>query len=156
MVQDIIKLVKSKKYYEDLYEIPWSLEEGNPLTKKGKLRIALVNVPCGGFGDIIVCQTLYEYLKGWYPYHETVICTTAVEKFKTLGINVKDIIKISVRGLEECETYDKLYFKKKPKPFDIMLCIPIIDIHFNINKFKKFIPYANLFNTFRIALPKTS
>ena len=28
----IIKLVKSKKYYEDLYEIPWSLEEGKSIS----------------------------------------------------------------------------------------------------------------------------
>ena len=151
MNKNIIQLVKSKKYYEDLYEIPWSIEEGKKLTSKRKLRIALINVPCGGFGDIIVCQTMYDYLREWYPQHDITICTTVVEKFKTLGMNTKNIIKVSVNGLEECESYDKLYFKKNPRPFDIIICIPIINFQFNINKFKKFIPYANLFNTFTVS-----
>jgi len=151
MNKEIIKLVKSKKYYEDLYEIPWTLEEGKQLNKKDKIRIALINVPCGGFGDIIACQTLFEYLVSWYPHHDVIICTTAVNKFKTLGINTKKMIEVSVKGIEECEPYNKLYFKKNPKPFDIMICIPIIDFKFNINKFKKFIPYANLFNTFTVS-----
>ena len=151
MNKDIIQLVKSKKYYEDLYEIPWTLEEGKSISKHKKLRIALINIPCGGFGDIIVCHTFYEYLKSWYPHHDITICTTALQKFKTLGVDTKKFINISVKGGEECEPYDKLYFKKAPKAFDIMICIPIIDIHFEINKFKKFIPYANLFNTFTVS-----
>ena len=32
-----------------------------------------------------------------------------------------------------------------------MICIPIINYQFNINQFKKFIPYANLFNTFTMS-----
>ena len=151
MNSQIIKLVKGKKYYEELYEIPWIIEEGNSLIKKNKVRIALINVPCGGFGDIIVCQTFYDYLKSWYPQHEIIICTTTPQKFKTLGISTKKMIEISVKGLDECESYDKLYFKKKPKPFDIIICIPIINYQFNINQFKKFIPYANLFNTFTMS-----
>jgi hypothetical protein len=147
----IIKLVKQKKYYEELYDIPWIIEEGKSLIKKNKVRIALINVPCGGFGDIIVCQTFYDYLRSWYPQHEIIICTTAPQKFKTLGINTKKMIEISVDGLEECEPYNKLYFKKKSKPFDIIICIPIINYQFNINQFKKFIPYANLFNTFTMS-----
>ena len=99
MNKDIIKLVTSKKYYEDLYEIPWSLEEGKSVIKKTKLRIALINIPCGGFGDIIVCQTFYEYLKTWYPQHDIIICTTVIQKFKTLGINTNKMIEISDRIL---------------------------------------------------------
>ena len=32
-----------------------------------------------------------------------------------------------------------------------MICIPIINYQFNINQFKTFIPYANLFNTFTMS-----
>ncbi len=39
-----------------------------------------------------------------------------------------------MKGGQECEPYDKLYFKKSPKAFDIMISIPIIDIHFDISK----------------------
>ena len=150
-MNDIIKLIPSKKYYEDLYEIPWSIEEGKSVIKKTKLRIGLINIPCGGFGDVIVCQTFYDYLKEWYPQHDIIICTTAIQKFKTLGLNTSKMKEISVKGNEECEPYDKLYFKKQPKPFDIMICIPIINYQFIINKFQKFIPYANLFNTFTVS-----
>ena len=151
MNNDLLQLITSKNYYEDLYEIPWSLEEGKKLVKKSKVRIGLINVPCGGFGDIIACQTLYDYLQEWYPHHDITICTTAVHKFKTLGSNVKNFVEISVKGGEECEPYNLMYFKKKPIPFDIMICVPIIDVQFEINKFQKFIPYANLFNTFTMS-----
>ena len=85
---------------------------------------------------IIVCQTFYEYLKSWYPQHEIVLCTTTPEKFKSLGIDTKSYKKIDVYGGEECELHNLLYFKKQPKKFDIMICIPIINYQFNINQFK--------------------
>ena len=151
MNKEIIKLVQSKKYYEELYDIPWQLQEGNKLSGQKKFRIALINVPCGGFGDIIVCQTFYEYLKSWYPQHDIILCTTTPEKFKKLGIDTRGYKKIHVHGDSECELYNLLYFKQQPKKFDIMICIPIINYQFNINQFKKFIPYANLFNTFTMS-----
>ena len=151
MNSELIQMIQTKKYYEDLYEIPWLHCEGKPVKNMRKLRIGLINVPCGGFGDIIVCQTFYEYLTCWYPQHDIVVCTTTPEKFKKLGINTKKYIKIHVHGDEECELYNLLYFKKQPKKFDIMICLPIINYQFNINQFKKFIPYANLFNTFTMS-----
>ena len=151
MVKELLNLVKKTKYYEDLYMIPWKLNETKPVTNAKKLRIALINVPCGGFGDIIVCQTFYEYLKEWYPQHEIIVCTTTPDKFKQLGINTSKFIKIHVNGDDECELYNLMYFKKQPKKFDIMICVPIINYAFNINQFKKFIPYANLFNTFTMS-----
>ena len=156
VLRDIIRLVKTKKYYEDLYEIPWKVLEGNSMNKdasstQNKLRVALINVPCGGFGDIIVCQTFYDYLKKWYPQHDIILCTTSIDKFKGMGINTKGYHEINVRGDSECEPYNLMYFKKKPLEFDLMICVPIINYQFNINKFKKFIPYANLFNTFTMS-----
>ena len=79
MESKIIELVKDTKYYEDLYEIPWKIcETQGKLTKQTKLRIGLINVPCGGFGDIIVCQTFYEYLQSWYPQHEVIMHNNTV------------------------------------------------------------------------------
>ena len=127
MEKEMINLVQSKKYYEELYDIPWELKEGIKLTKGKKLRIALINVPCGGFGDIIVCQTFYEYLTSWYPQHDIILCTTTPEKFKKLGIDTRGYKKIHVHGDSECELYNLLYFKQQPKKFDIMICIPIIN-----------------------------
>jgi len=151
MNKDIIQLVKTTQYYEDLYEIPWKLEEGKAITNQRKLRIALINVPCGGFGDIIVCQTFYEYLQQWYPHHDIILCTTSLDKFKKLGIQTKSYIEIQVKGDSECEPYNLMYLKKNIKPFDIMICIPIINYQFNIHKFQKMISYATLFNTFTMS-----
>jgi hypothetical protein len=156
MNKQLIKLVKTKKYYEDLYQVPWMhcedlISHGSRIQNKKKLRIGIINVPCGGFGDIIVCQTFYEYLKQWYPEHDIILCTTTPYKFKKLGINTKGYVKIHVHGDDECELYNYLYFKKQPKKFDIMICIPIINYAFNINQFKQFIPYATLFNTFTMS-----
>lgn len=153
-MDNILPLIKSIKYYEDLYELPWKVKGNNNnkvTNNKKKLRIALINIPCEGFGDIIVCQTFYEYLKSWYPQHEIIVCTSTLYKFKKLGIDTKGYIKINVNGDDECELYNLMYFKKQPKKFDIMICIPIINYQFNINNFKKFIPYANLFNTFTMS-----
>ena len=40
---------------------------------------------------------------------------------------------------------------KKKIIFDIMIIIPIINKSFEINIFKKMIPYANIFNTFTVS-----
>ena len=134
MINDIIKKVKTKRYYEDLYEIPWLyneelLKQGSQIQNKKKLRIGLINVPCGGFGDIIVCQTFYEYLLSWYPEHDIILCTTTPDKFKKLGINTKGYVKILVHGDDECELHNLLYLAlSTPKTFKedshfILICI---------------------------------
>ena len=150
-MDSLVSLAKKVNYYHDLYEVPWKLQEGVKIGPHKNLRIGLINVPCGGFGDIIVCQIFSDYLKEWYPSDEIITCTTAPQKFRSLGIDTRKFVKVHVDGDEECEPYDLLYFKKQPKKFDIMICIPIINYAFDINQFRKFIPYANLFNTFTMS-----
>mgnify|MGYP001169596202 FL=1 len=147
-MNQLVEKIKNIKSFHELYELP--LDSKKQVQSKS-LRIGLINVPCGGFGDIIVCQIFSEYLQYWYPEHTVITCTTAPHKFKSLGIDTKKFVKIHVNGDEECETYDLLYFKKQPRKFDIMICIPIINFVFNINLFKKFIPYADHFNTFTMS-----
>lgn len=149
-MEGIISNCNKIKYYEDLYNIPW-MNCSQTLNTKQKVRIGLINIPCGGFGDIIVTKNFYDYLQEWYPQNQVIICTTTIHKFKSLGINTSKFIEIKVKGNEECESYDKLYFSKQPKPFDIIICVPIINEQFNMNQFKKLIPYANLFNTFTMS-----
>ena len=112
------------------------------------LRIGLFNVPCGGFGDVIVCQTFSEYLKSWYPNAKVTICTTTPDKFKSLGINVnKGFATLKSSYEEECAEFDELTFKGKKRVFDMMIIIPIINKKFQIEKFQKLITYANIFNS---------
>ena len=148
----IKKLNKESKYFEDLYDIFWKISEGEKITKQkyNNVSIGLFNIPCAGFGDIIVCKTFYDYLKEWYPTSKIKICTTTPEKYKELKID-GDIYKLySKVENNECLDYDQLELKRKAK-FDIMVAIPIINKSFEITKFKKLIPYANVFNTFAMS-----
>ena len=148
----IKKLNKESKYFEDLYDIFWKISEGEKLTKQhyNNVSIGLFNIPCAGFGDIIVCKTFYDYLKEWYPTSKIKICTTTPEKYKELKID-GDIYKLHSKvENNECLDYNQLILKRKIK-FDIMIAIPIINKIFEISKFKKLVPYANVFNTFAVS-----
>ena len=148
--RDIKELSKKCSYYEDLYEIFWKLYEKKPIQRKHyqDVSVGLFNIPCGGFGDIIVCKTFYDYLREWYPGMKVSICTTSPEKYNDLGIK-GTIHKLSIKGDQggECRKFDQLALKKRIK-FDIMIVVPIINQTFEIKKFQKLIPYANISNTF--------
>lgn len=150
----IKNISKSAKYYEDLYEIIWKINENNKINKKdyNDIKIGLINTPCAGFGDIIVCKTFYDYLTEWYPESKVSICTTTPTKYKDLGVdgNIYKLYNKKDNKDSECIDYDKLFLKKNIK-FDIMIIIPIINKTFEINVFKKMIPYANVFNTFTVS-----
>lgn len=152
-INKIKELTKKSTYYEDLYDIIWLLNKGRGVLESDykNIRIGLFNTPCGGFGDIIVCKTFYDYLVDWYPGAKVSICTTAPKKYKELGIS-GNIYKLTNKdnNEEECIDYNKLILKKKIK-FDIMIVIPIINKTFDIKQFKKLIPYANVFNTFSVS-----
>ena len=49
------------------------------------INIALLNVPCGGFGDVIACKTFYDYLNMWYPKSNVYIYTPDIDKFKSIS-----------------------------------------------------------------------
>ena len=151
----IKELSNESKYFEDLYDIFWKIHENDKIKKEhySNISIGLFNTPCGGFGDIIVCKTFYDYLSQWYPEAKISICTTASNKYKDLGID-GNIYKLSEKEKDksdtECIDYSKLVLKKKIK-FDIMIAIPIINKSFEIKQFRKLIPYANVFNTFSVS-----
>lgn len=147
-------LSKNAKYYEDLYEIIWKINLNKKIKKEdyNGIKIGLINTPCAGFGDIIVCKTFYDYLNKWYPDSKVSICTTAPMKYKELGVdgNIYKLYNKVDNSDSECIDYDKLILKKNII-FDIMIIIPIINKTFDINIFKKMIPYANIFNTFTVS-----
>src|SRR6056300_1645964 len=88
-LKKIKQLSKSAKYYEDLYEIIWKMNDNKKITSKdySNVKIGLINTPCAGFGDIIVCKTFYDYLNEWYPRAKVSICTTTPQKYKDLGVD---------------------------------------------------------------------
>jgi hypothetical protein len=155
---DFKKLVSSSKHFEDLYDILWRSVEKKRIEKKHfhNISIGLFNVPCGGFGDIIVTKTFHDYLKEWYPTAKVSICTTGPKKYQDLGLKDTKIHKLSRRDGStwedgECSGYEELKLSNTKVKFDIMIVIPIINYVFNINKFQKLISYANVFNTFSVS-----
>jgi hypothetical protein len=152
----IRKEITNVKYYSDLWNIPWKIFKFSELKKEyyKNLTIGLFNVPCGGFGDIILTKTFHDMLKKWYPEANIKICTTGGEKYNSVGIkdNLVKLTRIdgSIYDDGECSSFDKLKLVGKHK-FDIMIVLPIINYVFNYNKFKKLIPYSNYFNTFTMS-----
>jgi hypothetical protein len=143
---------------DDLNNSLWLSADNKRLEKKHyhNIKIGLFNVPCGGFGDIIVTNTFHDYLKEWYPTANISICTTGPKKYKDLGLkNTKIHHMIRKDGSTyddaECSGYHELKMANQNVKFDIMIVIPIINYVFNIKKFKKLIPYANIFNTFSVS-----
>ena len=148
--------IKKTKYYSDLWNIPWKIYNHTELKREyyKNMTIGLFNVPCGGFGDIILTKTFHDMLKEWYPGAKIKLCTTGGEKYKSVGItdNLVKLERIDGSSFDdgECSSFDKLKLKGSHK-FDIMIVLPIINYVFNYNKFKKLIPYSNYFNTFTMS-----
>ena len=143
---------------DDLNNSLWMSVDNKKIQRSNynNIRIGLFNVPCGGFGDIIVTKTFHDYLKEWYPTANVSICTTGPQKYKDLGLkNTKIYHMVRKDGSTwddgECSGYHELKLVNKSVKFDIMIVIPIINYVFNIKKFKKLIPYANVFNTFSVS-----
>ena len=143
---------------DDLYNSLWMSVTNKKIQRSNyhNIRIGLFNVPCGGFGDIIVTKTFHDYLKEWYPTANISICTTGPQKYKDLGLkNTKIYHMVRKDGSTwddgECSGYHELKMVNKLVKFDIMIVIPIINYVFKIKKFKKLISYANVFNTFSVS-----
>jgi len=153
-LEKIIELSNHSKYYEDLYDIFWKLYEHEtiqPRHYKG-IRVGLFNIPCAGFGDVILCKSFYDFIKKWYRGINVTICTTAPEKYNDLGVKgqILTLKTKNKKGPNECIDFDKLKYTSNIK-FDIMIVVPVINKTFEIKKFKKLIPSANVFNTFTMS-----
>lgn len=150
--------MNSMKYKDDLYDIFWKPFEGVPLEKPPKLSVGLFNIPCAGFGDVILCKSFYDCILQWYPGLNVSICTTTPQKYKALNVNakfhklhIKENLKISKDDVSsECRKFDEVYLKRKIT-FDIMIIVPIINREFDLKEFRSLIPYADYSNTFTVS-----
>ena len=89
----ICNYVSQCRTMKQIYDLPYKLNIFKKTSLKG-FKIAIVSIPCGGFGDIVFATKLFEYAKKWYRNSNVKIVTTTPEMFKTIGINSKDIIII--------------------------------------------------------------
>ena len=146
-------ILKSKNFSE-LYDVRWKLHIGEKIERKhyNKLKIGLINVPCGGYGDVIKCIKVFTYFKIWYPGINVQILSSSKQKFRNLGIKAPIIdIKHKTTGDDpECNKFKDLKLSNKKK-FDLYLIVPVIADPFKINDFKKIIPYATKWNTYTMS-----
>ena len=153
--------LKNNKYYEDVTYIPlYTIEELKLkfINKYSKIHIGLINIPCSGFGDIINCSLFYQYLKQWYPNIKVTICTSEIDKFKSLKLKGLKFIELkSKNNQKECGNYGDYKFKNKElSNFDIIGIVPLLlteNMHgdFILAHLQKLIPYATHFNTFTVS-----
>lgn len=115
-----------------------------------KLRIALLNAPCYGFGDVIFAQKLAKYLREWYGCRIDIFTTLPNEHIQ-LGENPKNIVKPIglVPSQKQCKTFNKLKFPNKNVHYDLFLIAPLVNnFVININYIKKIFKYANKNNIY--------
>lgn len=157
---ELVNLIKDKinelKYDEDIKILHHTLFEDYKLSKNdSKIHVGLINIPCGGFGDVVNCKTFSDYLKEWYPNMKVTICTSSIDKFKSLGLKTGDLIGLksiekNVDG-SECQPFKNLKFVKRPPNFDIMIVVPMINEEFKYKSFKKLWKKATNFNCFAVS-----
>jgi hypothetical protein len=153
LISHINQKINDLKYDEDIKILHHTLFQGLKITNKdSKISVALINIPCGGFGDVVNCKTFSDYLKEWYPSMKVKICTSAINKFKSLGIKTGDLLELKAIKKNddgsECQPFDNLKFVKKPPHFDLMIVVPMINEAFKYKTLQKLLPNATNFNSF--------
>ena len=150
----LCNLIKKSKNYKKLYNIPYLIKLNKKQSLKG-FKIAIVSVPCGGYGDIVFAIKLFHYCKKWYKNANIKIITNFPDMFKTLGIQSKNIIKVKNKGAESlhCSFSEKFIHKSIPKSFqnpDIILSM--LDgteyEELRIKSMKNILKSSNRFNTY--------
>ena len=146
-----LDMLDSTRSLKQAREIIWQSFIGKKCTKYkcGKMRIAILNAPCYGFGDIIFAQKLIKYLKEWYGaiVH---IFTTMPEAHIKLGENPKNIIKSKDTKRTQCRTFGSLKFgKDADKFYDLYFVAPLVsNFAPNIQEVIRRFKFANKTNIF--------
>ena len=157
---EIIKGINDKKEIDECDRVIYeSIESLNikVAPKDKKVKIGLINLPCSGFGDIIVCKTFYDYLQQWYKGIDVTICTTTPDKYDQLNVKCEKIKLVYPHSNwqdGECKHIGQLKLQKvnrKMVKFDMLIFVPVINYELEIKEVKKCFSYANKFNTFSIS-----
>jgi len=146
---DIIEQISDLNNIEDVKNIFWKtfLNKKYPNKKNQRLKILLLNSPCFGFGDVVFCIKISNYLKEWYNAYVT-IATTDPNSFKKLG--AKNIISLLSKNKEsQCRRFKYLYFSKNISKQDLIFVAPVqSDYNPSLTDVRFLVPYSTKFNTF--------
>jgi hypothetical protein len=157
---EIVKKIQQTTKFKDLYDIPFELNETLGMNITPDVNIALFCNPCYGFGDVMFCYKIYNYIKEWYGITPTVF-TTKPQMFIDNGITNVMGVKVPGKPFEECDNIKnmKIYSVKNKKPhkrvtpkikYDLIFVTPWIgtDYEPKHSSMKTLFPYSNRFNTF--------
>jgi hypothetical protein len=109
---DCRNMILKSNSLEEAKESIWKCFMSQPVIQNSLVRIALLNAPCYGFGDVIFCKKIFEYLKDWYGI-EADIFTTLPEAHINLGTSAKHIIgseNTEDKNDRQCQTFTALEF----------------------------------------------
>lgn len=154
---DILSKLKETKNIKSLYDVPFKLNGKMP----SDLKIALFCNPCYGFGDVIFCLKMYNYIKEWYNI-ECVLFTTKPKAFIDNGIKRIFLTKVPKKDYSECANIKNMRIYsinsngesekriRYPIKYDLIFVTPWIGTDFEPkhSSLKPLFPYATRFNTF--------
>lgn len=125
-----IRLIKSSINTNKARNAIWKSFMGEKCSKnKAKgIKIALLNAPCHGFGDVIFARKLALYLKEWYNA-EVKIFTTLPDAHIKLGAKKEELIKAKNIKYSQCRIFKKLEFSGTNKKYDLYFIAPAVSTY---------------------------
>ncbi len=133
-------------------DIIWKAFLGSKCDKRccGRtLKVALINAPCHGFGDIVFGQKFACYLRKWYNAKVSIF-TTREEAHTSLGENPANLIgPKNMKDKTDCYPFADLRFPKVTQHFDLYFVCPVIsDYSPSLKEVESVFKYATRVNTF--------
>jgi hypothetical protein len=144
-----VNFILNTKKCNNLKDLIWMSFMGQKHKQTSKLKIALLNAPCYGFGDVIFAQKLKQYLLQWYDC-SVKIFTTLPDYHKKLGEKSINLIPAVINRENQCRRFTNLTFNgEEKKKFDLYLVAPLVqEYEPELSKIKNTFKYANKYNTF--------
>lgn len=140
--EDLINLIKQKY-----------IDNHKKVMKKNlkNFKILLLNAPCNGFGDIIFCIKLANYIKKFYGI-QVKIASTQSKMFLQLGEKSENLLELKTKTKNvQCKKFSQTtlhHTGKSSEIYDLILVAPLqMDFKPDIKDVKSIIPYADQFNT---------
>jgi len=129
----------------------WKSFVGKKCTRKcgNVVKIALLNAPCHGFGDVIFAQKLAKYIKKWYGV-SVKIFTTLPDAHVKLGEDPRNLVAPVKMKINQCRQFSKLDFGEAANTkYDLYLVAPLVaNYNPDVSTVTKSFKYATKSNVF--------
>jgi hypothetical protein len=147
--ENIMDQIDDCKTKCDVKDVLWKsfVKTKNKMPRTSHLKVALVCIPCHGYGDIVFCAKIAEYFTEWYKCEITILTTTP-EKFKHIGCNITTV-RLGNTKRNECRRLKKLKLSKRLPVQDLIFIAPLqSDQEPDMRDIQYVFSYSTLFNTF--------